>query len=219
MNEENTEKQSFVFYDSFFQAADYLDDKGFRECITRIRQYALSGKDENSENTAANIIMNMAKPLLDKAKKRYKKCVENGNKGKDYGWLGGRPRKNKKPQEKPQSEPLNVYVNDYENDNDNVNEKVYVNPNGYVKENDSHRENGDVVSGQDSTINKGSVDSIENQNQSKDENHLQVEDDFISSQETEDNHIGSSNSCLSIQKSNENDGFMDALFEFQDLDG
>ena len=208
-------KQSFVMYDTFFEAADRLDDKSFRECITRIRRYALFGEDEESENTTVNIILGIAKPLLDKSKKRYEKCIENGSKGKDYGWLGGRPKKNTKPQE----EPLNVYVNDYENDNDNVNEKVYDNPNGYVKENESLHENGNDVSVQDSIINKGSVDSIANQNQSKDKNHLQVEDDFISSQETEDNLIGSSNSCLSIQKSNENDGFMDALFEFQDLDG
>ena len=219
MEKENIEKQSFVMYNSFIDAATNLDDAHFKECIIKIRDYALYGKDEDSDFWGVNVIMDIAKPLLDAAKKRYERCVENGKKGGEHGKKGGRPKKETNPPEKPQEEPLNVYVNDYEYDKDNVNEKVYDNPNDYVKENESLHENGNVVSGQDSTINKGSVDSIANQNQSKDENHLQVEDDFISSQETEDNHIGSSNSCLSIQKSNENDGFMDALFEFQDLDG
>lgn len=219
MEKENIEKQSFVMYNSFIDAATNLDDAHFKECIIKIRDYALYGKDEDSDFWGVNVIMDIAKPLLDAAKKRYERCVENGKKGGEHGKKGGRPKKETNPPEKPQEEPLNVYVNDYEYDKDNVNEKVYDNPNDYVKENESLHENGNVVSGQDSTINKGSVDSIANQNQSKDENHLQVEDDFISSQETKDNHIGSSNTCLSIQKSNENDGFMDALFEFQDLDG
>lgn len=219
MEKENIEKQSFVMYNSFIDAATNLDDAHFKECIIKIRDYALYGKDEDSDFWGVNVIMDIAKPLLDAAKKRYERCVENGKKGAKYGARGGRPKKGTETEQKPQEKPLNVYVNDYENDNYNVNEKVYDNPNGYVKENESLHENGNDVSVQDSIINKGSVDSFANQNQSKDENHLQVEDDFISSQETEDNHIGSSNSCLSIQKSNENDGFMDALFEFQDLDG
>ena len=219
MSDENTEKHSFVIYESFFDAAENMDAEHKVECMWKIKDYALYGKDEKSDNWGVNLILEVAKPLLDAAKKRYERCVENGKKGAKHGVKGGRPKKGTETEQKPQCKPLNVYVNDYENDNDNVNEKVYDNPNGYVKENESFHENGNVVSGQDSTINNGSVDRIANQNQSKDENHLQVEDDFISSQETEDNHIGSSNSCLSIQKSNENDGFMDALFEFQDLDG
>lgn len=222
MNDKNSKKQSFVMYNSFVDAAANLDDAQFKECIIKIRDYALFGKDEKSDNWGVNIILDMAKPLLDKAKNRYDNCVKNGNKGKDYGWHGGRPRKNIKPQEKPQSEPLNVYVNVYENENKNENknenEKVYENPYGNVKEYDSLRENGNAFSGQGNTMSNESGDNISNQNQEKDENHLQVEDDFISSQETKDNHLGSSNSCSSFQESKDNDGFMDALLEFQDLD-
>lgn len=218
MEKENIEKQSFVMYNSFIDAATNLDDAHFKECIIKIRDYALYGKDEDSDFWGVNVIMDIAKPLLDAAKKRYERCVENGKKGGEHGKKGGRPKKETNPPEKPQEEPLNVYENDYEYEKDNVKEKVYENPYGNAKENNSLCENGSVVSGQNITI-MSEFDSFANQNQSKDENHLQVEDDFISSQETEDNHIGSSNSCLSIQKSNENDGFMDALFEFQDLDG
>jgi hypothetical protein len=85
MKKENVEKQSFVMYNSFIDAAANLDDAHFKECIIKIRDYALFGTDKKSDNWGVNIILDMAKPLLDKAKKRYKTCVENGNKGKDYG--------------------------------------------------------------------------------------------------------------------------------------
>ena len=218
MGKNTNESQVIVLYNSIIDAASNLDAKYAWECILKIRDYALYGKDGKSENWGVNLVLDVAKPLLDGARKRYEKCVENGNKGKEFGKNGGRPKKATKPQEKPQSEPLNVYVNANANDNLNIKEKVYQNPYGYLKENDSHSEKGDVVSGQDSTINKESVDDITNQNQSRYEKHLQVEDDFISSPETKDNHIGNSNSCSSVQESKEYDDFMDTLFEFQGLD-
>lgn len=127
MTQQNSDKQSFVMYNSFLEAANNLPDADFKKCILSIRDYALFGIDEETDNWAINIILSMAKPLLASARKRYENCVENGYKGKDYGKNGGRPKKNvleEKPQMKPQSNPLNVNadekLNDYVDENSNV---------------------------------------------------------------------------------------------------
>ena len=44
-------------------------------------------------------ILRMAKPNIDAAAARYQRCVENGNKGKDFGKEGGRPRKGETKEE------------------------------------------------------------------------------------------------------------------------
>ncbi len=85
MAQKKKEKQSFVMYNSFIEAASNLELAQRWECIERLRDYALYDKDEKSENWGVNIVMEMAKPLLDTAKKRYKACVKNGNKGKEFG--------------------------------------------------------------------------------------------------------------------------------------
>lgn len=112
------EKQAFPMFNSFIDAAANLDNAHFKECILKIRDYALYGENNRSEHIGVNIILDMAKPVLDAAKKRYERCVENGKKGGEHGKKGGRPKKENKPQEKPQSHPLNENDNGYDNDND-----------------------------------------------------------------------------------------------------
>ena len=124
------EKRSFVMYDSFLEAAKHLNDAEFRECILRIRDYALEDIDEESQSPYVNIILAMAKPNLDSARRRYMTSVENGKKGAEYGKLGGAPKGNqnarkKQPLIQPQIQPLDEDVNvDVEED---VNEEVNVN--------------------------------------------------------------------------------------------
>ena len=128
MTQQTADKQSFVMYNSFLEAANNLPDADFKKCILSIRDYALYGIDEETDNWAINIILSMAKPLVASARKRYENCVENGNKGRDYGKNGGRPLKNSlemKPQEKPQAKPLSQPLND----------NAYVNNNVYTKAN------------------------------------------------------------------------------------
>ena len=135
MTQQISDKQSFVMYNSFLEAANNLPDADFKKCILSIRDYALYGIDEETDNWAINIILSMAKPLVASARKRYENCVENGNKGRDYGKKGGRPLKNSlemKPQEKPQAKPLSQPLND----------NAYVNNNVYTKANaDSNAKN------------------------------------------------------------------------------
>ena len=126
----DNEKKSFVMYDSFLEAAKHLSDAEFRECILRIRDYALEDIDEESQSPYVNIILAMAKPNLDSARRRYMASVENGKKGAEFGKLGGAPKGNqnarkKQPLIQPQIQPLDEDVNvDVEED---VNEEVNVN--------------------------------------------------------------------------------------------
>ena len=71
----NNGKNSFVFYDSFLSAMKHLNDAEFRECVLKIRDYALEGVDEESSSPMVNVIMAMAKPNLDSAKRRYMASV------------------------------------------------------------------------------------------------------------------------------------------------
>ena len=115
-------KNSFVFYDSFLEAMKHLNDAEFRECVLRIRDYALEGIDEESQSPYVNIILALAKPNLDSARRRYMASVENGKKGAEFGKLGGAPKGNQNARKKqPLKQPLDVDVNEDVNKEVNVN--------------------------------------------------------------------------------------------------
>ena len=126
MTRKNNEKRSFVFYDSFLEAMKHLSDAEFRECVLKIRDYALDDIDEESESPYVNIILALVKPNLDSARRRYMASVENGKKGAEYGKLGGAPKGNQNARKKqPLKQPLDVDVND--DVEEDVNEEVNVN--------------------------------------------------------------------------------------------
>ena len=126
-------KNSFVFYDSFLSAMKHLNDSEFRECVMRIRDYALEGIDEESQSPYVNIILAMAKPNLDSARRRYMASVENGKKGAEFGKLGGAPKGNQNARKKqPQKQPLDVDANE----DVDVNEDEEVNENANADEAD-----------------------------------------------------------------------------------
>ena len=124
------DKKSFVFYDSFLSAMKHLNDAEFRECVLRIRDYALDGVDEESRSPMVNVIMELAKPNLDSARRRYIASVENGKKGAEFGKLGGAPKGNQNarknnPQSTPK-QPLDADVNADVEEDVNENEEVNV---------------------------------------------------------------------------------------------
>ena len=126
----NNDKRSFVFYDSFLEAMKHLNDAEFRECVLRIRDYALEGNEEESESPMVNVIMALAKPNLDSARRRYMASVENGKKGAEFGKLGGAPKGNQNarknnPQSTPK-QPLDADVNADVEEDVNENEEVNV---------------------------------------------------------------------------------------------
>ena len=124
------EKRSFVMYDSFLEAMKHLNDAEFRECVLKIRDYALDGVDEESSSPMVNVIMELAKPNLDSARRRYMASVENGKKGAEFGKLGGAPKGNqnarKNNPQSTQKQPLDVDVNEDVEVDKNVNEEVNV---------------------------------------------------------------------------------------------
>ncbi|MBQ2843967.1 MAG: hypothetical protein IJE69_06925 [Alistipes sp.] len=120
-------KNSFVFYDSFLEAMKHLNDAEFRECVLRIRDYALEGIDEESQSPYVNIILAMAKPNLDSARRRYEVAVENGKKGAEFGKLGGAPKGNQNARKKqPQKQPLDVDANEDVDVNEDENDDIDV---------------------------------------------------------------------------------------------
>ena len=130
MTKKDDKKMSFVMYDSFLSAMKHLNDAEFRECVMRIRDYALDGIDEESKYSYVNMIMELVKPNLDSARRRYMASVENGKKGAEYGKLGGAPKGNQNARKKqPQKQPLDVDVNVDVEEDENENEEVDVNVN------------------------------------------------------------------------------------------
>ena len=128
------EKRSFVMYASFLEAMKHLNDAEFRECVMKISDYALDGIDKESESPYVNIILAMAKPNLEAARRRYEVAVENGKKGAKYGKLGGAPKGNQNARKKqPLKQPLDVDVE--ENVYVKVDENEEVNKNSYDNEN------------------------------------------------------------------------------------
>ena len=188
------EKGSFVMYDSFLEAMKHLNDAEFRECVMKIRDYALEGIDEESQSPYVNIILAMAKPNLDSARRRYMASVENGKKGAEFGELGGAPKGNKNASKKqPLKQPLDVDVDD--NVNVNVNEDVDVDVNVEVDDYTNADVNNDAEStpiGLESSYNT-SIQGVNNQIESDSEQFEDREEKIKPLQEVNSSH---SNSCV-----------------------
>ena len=124
-------KESFVFFRSFFEAIEEIDEKKQLKLYKSIAKFALNDEKPTDLKGIEKAIFSLIEPQITASSKRYevsKKCGE-------YGKLGGRPKKEKtlKGLEK---ETLNVNVND--NVNDNVNVNVNVNENAENKTNILH---------------------------------------------------------------------------------
>ena len=129
----NLDKDSFVFYRSFYEAIQDIPKKQRSVIYEAVFEYVFDAK-EPTLNGVPSALWKLIRPQLDASQKRY----ENSKKGAEYGKMGGRPKKTKESEkplkgsdEKPlkgnEQETLNVNVNDNENVNDNVNVNVNVN--------------------------------------------------------------------------------------------
>lgn len=123
-----TERESFVFYRSFYEAIKCLTPEESAESIKALCEYALNGNEVNLSGVP-KAIFTLIKPQIDANIRRREQGKENGKKGAEYGKLGGRPKKEtpkkplKNPQDNPQK-PSNVNVNVNENVNVNDIDKV-----------------------------------------------------------------------------------------------
>lgn len=106
------ERDSFVFYKSFYDALCELDEKDQIILLHAICSYAINGEEPHIKGPLKAVFITI-KPQIDKNNQRY----ENGKKG-------GAPKGNqnaKKTTENNQNQPnVNVNVNDTVNDNVNV---------------------------------------------------------------------------------------------------
>lgn len=125
------ERESMVFYRSFYEAIKDLPDVEMAQAFRAIAEYGLNGQEVECSGSAKVALM-MAKPQIDKNNVRY----ENGKKGSEYGKLGGRksqPNPKQTPSE-PQTNPnltpnVNVNVNDIKKKDTKVSkEKVHFVP-------------------------------------------------------------------------------------------
>ena len=119
-------KGSFVFYESFYNAVNMIDDINIKvQAYDLIVQYGLYGKKVNTNEPILKVVFEMIKPLIESTDKRYITSVENGKKG-------GAPKGNKNAVKKqPKKQPKTTEqtrgcfqnnLNDNDNDNDNVND-------------------------------------------------------------------------------------------------
>lgn len=74
-------RDGYVFYRSFAEALEDLDDKTFRQVVTDMTWYALDGREPEGTGIAS-AVFKLIKPQIDANNRRY----ENGRKG-------GRPKK------------------------------------------------------------------------------------------------------------------------------
>lgn len=115
-------RDSFVFYASFWKAIREVPREIQGEVLTAIIEYGLTGVTTENLKPIAKAMFILIKPQIDANYKKY----ENGKNGAEYGKLGGRPKKEnpnktpKKPLENPKKTP-NVNVNENVNENENVN--------------------------------------------------------------------------------------------------
>lgn len=116
----SSEKDSFVFYRSFFEALQDLKDKERLKVYDAICDLALNENDTKLTGIAKTIFTLIRPQILSNTKK-YK----DGQKGAQYGKLGGRPKKEKTPVGLLKETPnVNENVNENDNANVNVNDNV-----------------------------------------------------------------------------------------------
>ena len=120
------ERDSFVFYRSFYDSIRGLGDAEFAECMRFLCEYGLNGAEQTG-GTLAEVVLKMAKPQIDA-----------NNQRRANGAKGGRPKASPSAQEQAVSdrktdgsETENHRLRDAKpNVNANANANVNVNDNG-----------------------------------------------------------------------------------------
>ncbi|MBE6681059.1 MAG: hypothetical protein E7600_02070 [Ruminococcaceae bacterium] len=130
-NNENIQNESMVLYRGIYEAIKEYPPRSKADALYAILDYGFYGIIPQSKNYNVISAFNFSKPVIDKAKKRYKRRVENGRKGgapkgntnalKKITYSQETTENNRKTTENNLNDNVNV------NDNDNNNENVYDN--------------------------------------------------------------------------------------------
>lgn len=89
LNRVSMERNSFIFYKSFYEAIKDLPSDIKIEVFTAIAEYALYGKEPDNLKPFTKGMFALIRPNIDINNSRF----ENGKKGANYGKRGGRPKK------------------------------------------------------------------------------------------------------------------------------
>lgn len=123
-NQSPYQRESMVFYRSFWEAIRTLPPEDQAQLYDAIFSYSLDFKEPELPKKLEGFFT-LIKPQLEANLKRYhngKKGADFGTKGAEHGKKGGRPKNNETGQ-KPPGNPPNVNVNANANENGNVNGK------------------------------------------------------------------------------------------------
>lgn len=123
------QRESFVFYRSFFEALQGCPDDIRLAVYEEMMQYALYSDYTPKLEGVGKALFTLIRPQIDANLRKR----ENGKKGAEYGQRGGRPT-TKRPQENPKETPKQPQENPKETPNVNVNDNVNDNVNVNVKE-------------------------------------------------------------------------------------
>ena len=116
-------RDSFIFYKSFVDALNNLDDETRLQCYDAISKYAITGEEPDVHGVALSIF-SLIKPQLDANNKRYENGRKGGKKPNDnQNVTKAEPKPNQTETKAEPNENVNVNENDNENVNENVNEK------------------------------------------------------------------------------------------------
>ncbi|MEI3506708.1 MAG: DUF6291 domain-containing protein [Anaerotignum faecicola] len=129
------ERESFIFYRSFYDSIKGLGDAEFAECMRFLCEYGLNGAEQTG-GTLAEVVLKMAKPQIDA-----------NNQRRANGAKGGRPKASPSAQEQAVSdrktdgsETENHRLRDAK---PNVNGNGNVNENGNGNGNENEKGNGE----------------------------------------------------------------------------
>ena len=106
------ERDSCVFYRSFYEAIDDLEDADKLACYNAIFKYALNG-EEPTEKGIVSTVFKLVRPLIDKNNESYKN-----------GLKGGRPKTEQEPNDNPTETQPKPNNNPNEDEDVDVNENV-----------------------------------------------------------------------------------------------
>lgn len=120
---EERKKAFIVFASTFSGAMKHLNREERGELFELLGKFSLENENVHSDNSKVDMLLEMTKPCIISAEKRHQIAVENGSKGKPFGKLGGRPRKNgtdspNKELNNPQETPNIPLDNNMNNDRD-----------------------------------------------------------------------------------------------------
>lgn len=87
-----SKKDGFIFYKSFYDSINALDESMQLEVYQALAEYGLSGEIKDDLSPITKALLTAMIPTIDNANKRYVASVQNGKKG-------GRPKKNKEDKE------------------------------------------------------------------------------------------------------------------------